>query len=278
MNDPLKFDQGEHFEFGKNWAEYSKSISQQEIDDARIELIRLVGNRSLEGRTFLDIGCGSGLHSLAALQLGAKYIHALDIDPDSVKTTEATLAKFWPGKNYKVEKLNIFDPGFTELGQFDIVYSWGVLHHTGDMWEAIGKATARVAPQGQLIIAIYRKTPLCGFWKWEKRIFTHSGKPVRLALTNLYAGMKISKDLIRLKNPLRKIKQYNRGKRGMHWKTDLIDWLGGYPYESASAEEIIDTVCKKGFSLEYSNKTLPEFGIFGSGCAEYRFRKHTTPG
>jgi len=274
MNDSLKFDPDTHFEFGKNWAEYGKKISGQEIEDARSELIRLLGNNSLEERSFLDIGCGSGIHSLAALMLGADRVHAVDIDPDSVGTTITTLKKYWKGDNYRVEPLNVLEPAFADLPKFDIVYSWGVLHHTGAMWEAIENAAARVAPQGQFIIAIYRKTPLCGFWKWEKRLFTNSNRPTRSLLIGIYAGTKVLKDLVRLKNPMRRIRRRDQGKRGMHWKTDIIDWLGGYPYESASAAEITRFVEAKGFTLQYSYKTKPEIGVFGSGCAEYRFTRN----
>jgi SAM-dependent methyltransferase len=274
MNDSLKFDQSTHFEFGKNWVEYSKHISTEEIADASSELTRLIGTDSLEGLSFLDIGCGSGIHSLAALMLGADKVLAIDIDPDSVETSRATIEKYWKSDNFHADLLNIFDPEFSNLPQFDVVYSWGVLHHTGAMWDAIEKANTRVAPGGQLVIAIYRKTPLCGFWKWEKRLFTSSGSFVRALLTSVYAALKILWYLLRLKNPIRKIKQYNQGKRGMHWKSDVIDWLGGYPYESASAVEIVRFVESNGFTHQYSNKTKSETGVFGSGCAEYRFLKH----
>ena len=273
MNDSLKFDQNTHFEFGKNWVEYSKHIAAEEVADASHELSRLIGTHSLQSLSLLDIGCGSGIHSLAALMLGAEKVLAIDIDPDSVEATRATVEKHWKGDNFHADLLNIFDPEFSSLPQFDIVYSWGVLHHTGAMWDAIEAASAHTAPGGQLVIAIYRKTPLCGFWKWEKRLFTSSGSFVRVLLTNFFAALKILRYLLRLKNPIRKINQYNQGKRGMHWKSDVIDWLGGYPYESASAEEIVQFVESKGFTQQYSNKTKPEFGFFGSGCAEYRFLK-----
>ena len=222
----------------------------------------------------MDIGCGSGIHSLAALLLGADKVHAVDVDPDSVETTRAMIERYWKGDNFSVDVVNVFDQAFSNLPTVDIVHSWGVLHHIGAMWEAIEQTAALIAPGGQFIIAIYRKTPLCEFWKWEKRVFTSGGSLVWAILTGSYAAMKISRDLMRLKNPIRKIKHYSQGKRVMHWKSDIIDWLGGYPYESASAEEIVGFVESKGFTLQYSNKTKPEIGIFGSGCAEYRFLKH----
>jgi len=268
----LKYDQGTHFEFGRNWADYSKSIAAEEINDARNELRRFLSSESLAGKTFLDIGCGSGIHALAALQLGAEHVYALDIDPDSVQTTKSVLETHWNGNNYTVRQMNIFELGKNQLPACDIVYSWGVLHHTGDMWGAIEKAATLVKPGGTLAIAIYRKTPLCKFWKWEKRLFTRSGAFTRNILTGLYMSLKVLRDLLRLKNPLRKISHYNEGTRGMHWKSDVIDWLGGYPYESASSTEIVEYLGHKDFKLVYSFKTEPEWGVFGSGCAEYRFQ------
>jgi len=271
---PLKYDQGTHFEFGKNWANYSKSITADEISDAKNELTRFLNSDSLHGKTFLDIGCGSGIHALAALQLGAEHVYALDLDPDSVQTTKSVLQTYWGKDNYTIKQANIFKLASNVFPSCDIVYSWGVLHHTGDMWAAIAEAGALVRPGGILAIAIYRKTPLCGFWKWEKRLFTKSGAFIRSILTGLYMSLKVLRDLLRLKNPLRKISHYKQGTRGMHWKSDIVDWLGGYPYESASSTEIVDFLSHRNFDLVYSNKTESEWGVFGSGCAEYRFQHH----
>ena len=275
-NDSLKFDQSTHFEFGKNWAEYSKNIGEEEITDARYELARLLASESLEGKTFLDIGCGSGIHSLAALLMGATDVRAIDLDPDSVSTTRSVLETHWDRDNYQVEQTNIFDTSPDLFPTFDVVYSWGVLHHTGDMWGAIEKAASFVRPGGMLAIAIYRKTPLCGFWKKEKRLFTNGGPIVRGILTTTYMAIKILRDIVRLKNPLKKILHYREGTRGMRWKSDVVDWLGGYPYESASLDEIRGFLEPSGFRLTQSFKTKAEWGVFGSGCAEYLFQRQDT--
>jgi 2-polyprenyl-6-hydroxyphenyl methylase/3-demethylubiquinone-9 3-methyltransferase len=273
MNPDTKFDQSKHFAFGKNWADYSRTITEADIEAAKTELQRLLDVDSLAGRSFLDIGCGSGIHSLCALNLGAKSVYAIDIDPDSVATTRAVLEKYWEGDNFKVEQKNIFTIDKEQLPIFDIVYSWGVLHHTGDMWDAIDKASALTKDNGLFAIAIYRKTPLCEFWKWEKKLYTNAGGVTRKLLTWLFAGMKILRDLVRFKNPLKKIRRHSGKKRGMKWYTDVIDWLGGYPYESASPEEIESFLRQRGFQLLQSGKTRKRLGFFGTGNAEYLFTR-----
>ncbi|MCA3275110.1 MAG: class I SAM-dependent methyltransferase [Methylobacterium sp.] len=135
----------------------------------------------------LDIGCGSGLHSLAALRLGAARVHAIDLDRLSVETTRDLLGRYAAGEAWTVEELSVFD--MAGLPQYDIVYSWGVLHHTGAMRRAIGEAAARVAPGGLLCLALYRRTPFCGLWRIEKRLYCASPAPVqRLLRGGLCAG------------------------------------------------------------------------------------------
>ena len=79
-----------HFSFGENWAEYAQKIDEKRIEEAEKSIVRLVGKEAIEGRTFLDIGCGSGLFSLAAMRLGARQHLAVDLDPQSVETTGMT--------------------------------------------------------------------------------------------------------------------------------------------------------------------------------------------
>lgn len=272
MSDALKHDPQTHFEFGKNWARYGKTITQEDIEISEGNLKRLLGHDTLSGKTFLDIGCGSGVHSLSALRLGAESVRAIDIDENSVATTKAVLAGHWTRPNYQVEQANIFEASAEKWGRFDTVYSWGVLHHTGDMWGAIRNAAGLVSPGGIFAIAIYRKTGFCGFWRWEKYLYTRLGKLFRGPVILLYVLLRALRDLLRLRNPLRKIRGHNR-KRGMKWYTDVIDWLGGYPYESATPKEIKDFVEGLGFRQEQSFKTKSKSGFLGTGNAEYQFRK-----
>jgi len=263
------------FEFGRNWQQFSRLLDEERIEHATTQLQRLLGVQSLEGRSFFDIGCGSGLHSLAALRLGAARVLAIDVDEVAVQTAQDVLSRHWNEHNYVVEPGNVLDldPGLESA--FDVVYSWGVLHHTGDMWTAIRRAAACVAPGGRFAIAIYRRTPLCGFWAWEKRLYTRSGPALRRLLEGGYWALKIGHRLVRLKNPSRRIREYKE-KRGMDWRTDVVDWLGGYPYQSATPDEVTRFVEGLGFRQVQRFNTLEgrrRLGVLGSGNAEFLFER-----
>lgn len=262
-----------HYEFGANWKDYSAKIDEDAIRLAESGLLALIAREDIAGRSFLDIGSGSGLHSLAALRLGAASVTAVDIDVNSVETTRATLEQNWPEKNASVRLVSVLAPEARDLGEYDIVYSWGVLHHTGAMWEAIRQAASHVKPDGRFVLAIYRKTPLCWAWKIEKRIFTGAGGFVRSLIRIPYiAAFKLGLRLTG-RRPADFIDNY-KGRRGMNFHNDIDDWLGGYPYESASEEEIAAFMAKLGFVEELVIRSTPKLaGLFGTGCSQFRFRR-----
>src|SRR3954470_16401378 len=157
-----------HFRFGQNWADYSKLVDDRRISDAVESVKGLVGD--LTGKSFLDIGSGSGLFSVSALRLGASEVLATDIDEDSVATTRKLLSREDRG-HWQAERISVFELAERLHDKFDVVYSWGVLHHTGAMWRAVDTAAGMVKPGGLFAFSLYEKTPMCGFWTQEKRMY-----------------------------------------------------------------------------------------------------------
>jgi len=265
-------DRESHFEFGENWRSYSKTIDQKRVDSA-IEGVRKLFPDGLAGKTFLDIGCGSGLHSFAALSLGAASVLGIDIDENSVSTTRTLLGNRASDSKWDAKNVSIFDASPDDLGQFDVVYSWGVLHHTGDMWRAIDCAAKFVGPGGQLAIAIYSATACDNIWKAEKRLYAHAPRFIQWTIRKAYiTAFLTARSLRSWESPVKYVRNYPK-MRGMNFSHDVHDWLGGYPYETATAMEIHDRVCCMGFTEERSFPLPKTLGLFESGCHEFVFRK-----
>lgn len=163
-----------------------------------------------------------------------------------------------------------------DFGRFDVVYAWGVLHHTGAMWDAIRRAGALVADEGFLAMAIYLKTRFCGLWRREKRVYSRSPKMVQIPLRVLFIAAATLREVLEGRNPFPRLSDHwhQQGTRGMRLWNDAHDWLGGYPYESASPKEVEDFVSNLGLRQIRSLGITPNIGLFGSGCAQYLFKRN----
>lgn len=209
---------------------------------------------SLEGKTFLDIGSGSGLFSLAAMRLGAARVHSFDFDSESVACARALNEKYFSNApRWTIEQGSALDEAYlSSLGTFDVVYAWGVLHHTGNMAQAIENTCRRVAPDGKLFIAIYNDEGLRSrLWKAVKVRYCRNlawRLPILIGFGGYFSAKGLVKDLFLLRNPIRRYRSY-KIQRGMSYFTDLRDWLGGYPFEVAKPDLVIDAVCARGFVL-----------------------------
>ncbi len=253
---------GRSFAFGRNWRDFiDHHLDQERIGEAKKSLVDFMGAHRIEGKRFLDVGCGSGLFSLAAHQLGAAEVFSLDVDRDSVKCCEHLKGRVGNPANWTVRQASILDDDFVSgAGRYDVVYSWGVLHHTGAMWTAIENASRLVADRGAFYIAIYNKADgiaiypdgrfgPSSFWVREKKLYVSLPAFLQAVIDLFVMAFSIFFYLVTFRNPVRKIRA-QKSRRGMSWRVDIKDWLGGYPYEYASVHEIFRFVRKLGFQLE----------------------------
>ena len=254
----------ERFAFGKNWHTYSRRIGPEDYSIAKKSLAELVPD--VKDKTFLDIGCGSGLFSIAASALGAKEVLGIDYDPESVATAKELLDKVsqWDPavkKNAMTFREDSILNDTFHTPQYDVVYSWGVLHHTGDMYKAFANAAALVNDKGRLVIAIYNRHFTSPIWKAVKYTYVKSPALIQKFLVAAVAGVKLIGTLMTGQNPFKKA-------RGMKFYSDIVDWVGGYPYQYASIEEVCKYFEARGFKTK---KVIKTAGF--TGCNEFVFER-----
>lgn len=268
---------GDRFEFGQNWCRFLGSLNEERIELAEQSLRTMLGMADLRGRRILDVGCGSGLFSLAARRLGAT-VRSFDYDPQSVACTRQLRERYFPGDPlWEIGQGSVLDePALAGLGTFDVVYSWGVLHHTGAMWTAMQNVIPLVADNGLLYVALYNYQPFfSSYWRRVKVTYNRAPAAIRRLMELGFYGYFVSglfaADLLRGRNPLDR--HAGRGRRGMNLFRDVVDWIGGWPFEVATPEAVFHFYRDRGF-------TLRELKTCGAkhGCNEFVFARSRAGG
>ncbi len=261
------------FDFGKNWKKFVRAIDDARIDKARESMAALLGTDAFIDKDFLDAGAGSGLFSLAACLLGAR-VYSFDYDAEAVECVKYLKNKYVPiAGEWSIERGDILDAAYiSALRTFDIVYSWGVLHHTGDMWKACDNVCKLVKPGGTLYIALYNDQGYVSVL-WRKIKFFYNWLPGSfkwLVLLPVFVRLWLVvciKDFMKGR-PFHTWNNYKKAPRGMDPWRDVVDWVGGYPFEVAAPEKVIKFFRERGFC----EKKVITCGK-GYGCNEFVFKK-----
>lgn len=270
--------QGERFPFGENWTRFLKVVDEARVQLAVSSLRSMLEVNELSGKSFFDMGSGSGLFSLAARRLGARVV-SVDFDPASVACTSELRKRYSENPDeWQIHQGSVLDKEYmARLGKFDVVYSWGVLHHTGDMWEGMENLDGNVAAGGKLFLALYNDQGFTSrVWTGIKRTYNKLPAPLRgVFLISVYLPIELRSILVhllrgRLGRYFSNIRYYSERHRGMSWWRDKVDWIGGYPFEVSKPEQIFQFYRVRGYKL----LRLKTCGG-GAGCNEYVFQRES---
>lgn len=239
---------GVTFSFGANWQDFIRTMPRDAVERALADHRQWLDDDQLQGARVLDIGCGSGLHALVFQLRGAGALTAIDKDPHSVAATRLLRERLGSPAGWTVEEGSILDAALVERlarTPFDIVYSWGVLHHSGAMWQALEHAFRLVAPGGRLWISLYAAGPRYARHLALKQRYNAASRLGKWWLERVHiAGIMLGR-LRQGRNPL----AWNQAKeRGMDTWHDLVDWLGGLPYEVAGIGAVVAAARARGFA------------------------------
>lgn len=255
------------FTFGENWLDFSRTLDPARVASAEDSVRALLQRPRLDGSTFLDVGAGSGLFSIAALRLGAARVVAVDRDANCLKAIRTNVDALIPpdvARRLELREGDVLDASTLPAEKFDIVYAWGSLHHTGAMWKAVSNAAACVREGGVFAVAIYNHTWSSPLWHRAKRLYHASPGWIRTAMVASLTGARAAVRAARLKHPF-------RAERGMSVWYDAVDWLGGLPYEYATCGEVETFLATRGFHTV--NRVLTR----RSGCNEVVSQRDLRP-
>ncbi len=265
---------GERFEFGQNWTRFLATVNDARVLRAEASLKAMLGLDTLAGLTFLDIGCGSGLFSLAARRLGADrtFVRLRSAVGSLQPQAEGAL----PSRRRRLAHRVGIGPR-CRLSRKPSPFRHRLLlgcpsPHRCHVAGARACAASRAA-NGKLFIAIYNDMGSQSIrWRQLKRLYAKLPAAVQPLYACAVSAPEEAKGFLRAvpsgrpQDYVATWTKYERNRGMSRWR-DIIDWVGGYPYEFAKPDAICSFFIDRGFALD---KMCIGGGL---GCSEYVFSR-----
>ncbi|MFQ6107920.1 MAG: class I SAM-dependent methyltransferase [Candidatus Aminicenantales bacterium] len=202
-------------------------------------------------KSVLDAGCGTGVFSIIFARMGALSVVGIDISKRSLERAQRQADQLGL-QNATFQKVNMLRLPFTDAC-FDIVWSWGSVHHTADPFGCLAELIRVLKPGGSLLVAVYRRTGLT---------FLH--ETLRKGLIRLPSKYWIpfSRFLSLVAAPgISLFKKRDKSRKGEKLEQLLFDWFFVPIRHSYLPEEIKSFLVKRGLVIK---KYLPFSGRFNS--------------
>lgn len=132
---------------------------RENVDRILVEELLCVEREWFQGRTVLDAGCGIGRWTLGLLRLGCRVL-SVDASAHALEAVQSGMRELAPDAvregRLETRQVDLLDlPADLRARRFDLVYSFGVLHHTGDTRRALGQIAPLVSDDGLLFLYLY---------------------------------------------------------------------------------------------------------------------------
>lgn len=183
------------------WTQHLPKIEKQ------IEFLnKLIGRDNIENKIVLDAGCGTGIAAISFKKLGANKVIGIDISKKSLLTAK----KLAEEAGVKLKFITGDLLNLPLKGNFDIIHSFGALHHTGDTKGAFANLINLLGENGQFYLALYWRTRLTFLHQFIRKILRllpeSAWEPISKFITKFMVGKK-------------------KTQRGFDGYGEALDWL-----------------------------------------------------
>ena len=204
----------------------------------------------VKGKKVLDAGSGSGMVSIAFAVMGAS-VTGVDITSKCIENGRKRAKAFGVECRFVQSDLTMLDLH----EDFDIIYSWGVLHHTADAKASFFRLVEHLRPGGEIIIAVYLRTAFSSFWNFSRVFYQSSPGFAKTAFRRSASVLLNGYDAVR--KALMKKERYML--RGTSNEELVNDWFGVPHRTFHTYTEVYEWFREKGLDYRLVNPATGRF-------------------